>query len=382
MKCKHWRSSLLVAIGIAPLVVACGSSGGSSAASPASPGTSASAGTSACVQKASAYVAPLEASSGSLSVTPLSGSVSALRGKTLWFLAPLSIPTFLDQANGIKTAAAPLGIKVHTFDTQGEASLDNQGLSEAVSAGAAGIFIDGVATALVAAELGDVAAAHIPVISFYEHPSNAETASAVNYTIDSDDLAIGKALGAEAAVLTGCQGTVGQLYTTVFSASVLFKDGVGDELKALCAATCKQATAQLGSSDISADGPTAATLVRRTNAKVIITTGDSDVPYIEAAFQQSGLNAAIIGGSGSPPAIKALGQANNLLKIDASPPSDEYVAFLGMDAMLHVLEKSPVPTTDAIPERFVTAAILAQDNNVVFPDLAGFQAKFEAAWKG
>jgi ABC-type sugar transport system substrate-binding protein len=334
------------------------------------------------VQKASAYVAPFEASSGSLSVTPLSGSVSALRGKTLWFLAPLSIPTFLDQANGIKTAAAPLGIKVHTFDTQGEASLDNQGLSEAVSAGAAGIFIDGVATALVAAELGDVAAAHIPVISFYEHPSNAATATAVIYPIDSDDLAIGKALGAEAAVLTGCQGTVGQLYTTVFSASVLFKDGVGDELKALCAATCKQATAQLGSSDISADGPTAATLVRRTNAKVIITTGDSDVPYIEAAFQQSGLNAAIIGGSGSPPAIKALGQANNLLKIDASPPSDEYVAFLGMDAMLHVLEKSSVPTTDAIPERFVTAAILAQNNNVVFPDLAGFQAKFEAAWKG
>jgi ABC-type sugar transport system substrate-binding protein len=174
---------------IAMVTTACSSSGGSksnapttsstpttAASSPANLSTSASGGSLAALQSDLAKYT--QAVTSYAAVQPISGGVSSLKGKTVWYV-PIgsAIPTLAAIGTAMQSAFSKVGITLHTCDGKLLPTDIATCLSEAATQGADGVVTAFIDYTLVPNAFDNLVAKHIPVLVAGEQPDGGKTSS-------------------------------------------------------------------------------------------------------------------------------------------------------------------------------------------------------------
>lgn len=169
---------------IAMVTAACGSSGSpksnaptTSSSSPAASSSSSSAGGSL----ASLHVdlaTYTQAVTNYAAIQPISGGVSALKGKTVWYV-PIgsAIPTLAAIGTAMQAAFSKVGITLHTCDGKLLPTDIATCLSEAATQGADGVVTAFIDYTLVPNAFNNLVAHHIPVLIAGEQPDGGKTSS-------------------------------------------------------------------------------------------------------------------------------------------------------------------------------------------------------------
>ena len=197
---RTWKrlAAPAAAITAAALLAACSSSSSSSSSTASSSSAAASgsasasasssaAGSSAGVAAAQAQVTALEAApSHPVPATPVKG-VSALKGKTVYYV-PLvqQISGFVLTAAALKTALAQVGMKLQVCNGEAQPSAVAACIGQASGAGAAGIILDSIPFGMAANAITSASGKGIPVIVSDQLPPSADSKST-----DKVDYAVG-----------------------------------------------------------------------------------------------------------------------------------------------------------------------------------------------
>jgi ribose transport system substrate-binding protein len=158
------------------LLAACSSSSSSSSSmtasssmtpssSPSASTSSSASGVSAGVAAAQAEVAAFEATPGHSVPTASVKGVSALKGKTVYYI-PLvqQIPGFVITAAALKTALSKVGVNLQVCNGEAQPSAVAACIGQATGAGAAGIILDAIPYFMAMNPINAAAAKGVPVI--------------------------------------------------------------------------------------------------------------------------------------------------------------------------------------------------------------------------
>jgi ribose transport system substrate-binding protein len=212
------RSIPLTVLGIvsALSLVACGNSGSSTSATPPSgDASSAGSGGNSVVSTAQAELDKYT-SKPTFNAPGPALDAKPLAGKTIAIVAiDQTTPSLQLAAQGVKAAAAALGMKTTLFDAKDNPSDMTAGVEQAIAAHAGAIVLDGIAVQLVTSQLEKAAAAGIPVINADNGTSIAPSPKGIfaNATPDFNlsgklaaDAAIVATKGQAKAILVGTEG--------------------------------------------------------------------------------------------------------------------------------------------------------------------------------
>ena len=188
---RTWKRLAVPAAAItaAALLAACSSSSSSPAASSsgsASASSSAAPGSGA-VAAAKAKVAGFEAlPSHPVPTAPIKG-VSALKGKTVYYV-PLvqQISGFVLTAAALKTALAKVGMNLQVCNGEAQPSVITSCIGQAAGAGAAGIILDSIPYGVGQNAINSATAKGVPVIISDQFPPTSDSKST-----DKIDFALG-----------------------------------------------------------------------------------------------------------------------------------------------------------------------------------------------
>jgi ABC-type sugar transport system substrate-binding protein len=193
------RSTRVLLLGVSAAVAiataACGSSssgsggGSSSSSTPATGGSTASAGTS------SQFAADIAKYSGPETTYPtiptISGGVKSLAGKTVWYI-PIgdAVPILATFGTGLQQGLAAAGLKYHLCDGKFLPTNIASCLQQAQTQGADAVVTGYIDYALASSAFQTLASHHIPVLIAGEDPDGGVTASTASLAFDSGDPAL------------------------------------------------------------------------------------------------------------------------------------------------------------------------------------------------
>lgn len=163
MRASRAGTVALVTAALAAVAAGCGSSSNdaSSGSSGAAAGDSGS--TQAAKQAESLYKAAQKMPSFEAPGDPV--DAAKVNGKTIWIvLGNGAVPFLVQIADGIKEAAAAVGVNVKMVDGKGQAPNWSKIMKEAVSQHADAIITDGAPPTLIKKDIAAAGAAHIPVV--------------------------------------------------------------------------------------------------------------------------------------------------------------------------------------------------------------------------
>ena len=183
---RHRRQALLLGLGAAVALAACGSSsrsssGSGSASSPpsssaATGGATSSAGTSS---QFAAVLATYSAAATSYPTIPtISGGVSSLAGKTVWYI-PIgaSVPILANFGLGMQQGLTAAGLKYHLCDGKFLPTNIASCLQQAQTQGADAVVTGYIDYALLPSAFDNLVSHHIPVLVAGEAADGGKTAS-------------------------------------------------------------------------------------------------------------------------------------------------------------------------------------------------------------
>jgi ribose transport system substrate-binding protein len=202
---------------LAVATTACSSSGGSKTNASTSTSTSAGSSADSSLTSLQSDLAKYTQSVTSYAaIQPIAGGVSALRGKTVWYV-PIgsSIPTLAAIGTAMKSAFSKVGITLHTCDGKLLPTDIATCLSQAATQGADGVVTAFIDYTLVPNAFDALVAHHIPVLVAGEQPDGGKTSTSTlgfYSTRATDDLT--QKLTAE-SVISDSKGSAKILYLGV-----------------------------------------------------------------------------------------------------------------------------------------------------------------------
>jgi ABC-type sugar transport system substrate-binding protein len=181
------RLTLVAAVAVLAMVMTACSSSGSSPSSSTTPSTTATTpATSASSSDPGGSLTALQsdlakytqAVTNYAAVQPISGGVSALKGKTVWYI-PIgsAIPTLAAIGTAMQTAFGKVGITMHTCDGKLLPTDIATCLSQAATQGADGVVTAFIDYKLVPNGFNNLVAHHIPVLIAGEQPDGGKTST-------------------------------------------------------------------------------------------------------------------------------------------------------------------------------------------------------------
>lgn len=357
------RSVLLTAVGVvsALSLAACGSSGSpSSSATPSADsgssagGASAGAGGDAAVSAAQAELDKYTAKPVFIAPGPALDA-KPLAGKTIAIVAiDQTTPSLQLAAQGVKAAAAKLGMKTTLFDAKDNPSDMTAGVEQAVAAHAAAIVLDGIPVQLVTSQLKSAAAAGIPVVNADNGSSIAPSPDGVfaNATPDFDlsgrlaaDAAVVATKGQAKAILVGTEG--------ITPGAELLK-GLTDGIKAC--STCSIVTTksvQIQDWFSTLTSTTTSLLQTNPSANVMLPIYVTMAMQMVPGVQQAGAadRVKLFSTSAPPDAAKLLANTPSLGGLVGD--SDTEVGWYAVDQALRGMLKL-APATATVPIRYLS----------------------------
>lgn len=363
---------------VAVLAALCGIAGAAIAAANASAfsrsGTTWSAAT--CTQQAKAA---LDAASKPMrfQVPKARVPVSKVKGKTFWYIAPvLSSATAVNISNGFKAAAAAAGAKAHVFDGQGNVTQWNEGLTEAVTQGAAGIVLQGENPSLVSGPLATASSKKIPVIDAlngnFRDPLNGLFAHITPNFSDT-----GKLQADYVLATTHCHANIAIFNQPVYPGLVDDANGVKDEMGRLCP-SCPVMEQDVAAANVATTIPSLVQNVVHShpNLNFIVSAADGMAFFMPAALQQIGSKVRVVGSNGTLPNLQNVAQGNGQVA-DVGLPPLQYIGWLMFDALARASTGLPNASFPLPQQVFFKANLNIQH---VYPKFGAYQAAFKKLW--
>jgi ribose transport system substrate-binding protein len=381
------RSGLGVLAGATALAVsACGSSSTSSSSShssaPASSAaattstgqasTSAAAGSSQ-VQAAAAAIAPYEKTPTSIGVSqPLTRRPT---GKTFDYIDD-GTPFEEDLLVGVKQAAAVLGVKLQVIEQQGDTPQAVQtAWNQVVNNPPAVVLAPGDPTSLYHSQLVTLHSKHVPVVAFF---TNEDPLLAANPygppqyqklgTLEADYV-IAKS-GGNAHVLVLAVPEIAGLQGTVAAMVHQFKTGCSG---------CSVSTIDTQLTDIGKTDPSRVVsyMQQQPNTNwIVFTDADTQIGVPEALAGAGIHGVSMLSGSASKVNYAYIKSGLSTAEADQPAP---FSGWALVDAGARVLDGQRVPPS-FYPMKFITKPDVTFNLNSGWPDVPGYEQKFEKLW--
>ena len=332
-----------VAILAALICAACGSSNSSSGAQSAA--TSPSTSNSGSGSSGAATILKLEKSPTSIAIsTPLPRKPPT--GKHIIFL-DCSQPTCPPFLLGLKPAAAALGWTVSNISYQPTPEAEVGALEDAIHEKPDGIFVTGLARAVIQSALSQAQAAHIPVVDGYT--TNAVKAPIIANIANGPSLNFApQAVAAYVANVTKCKGDDADF--TIKSYPILAHDTSVYEstLKKLCPSmTIKLTNAQATDVGTKIPGYVTTALQSDPNIKVASFAFGSMTLGVPAAMKAAGLNAQLVGyGADAPTNVQSVKEGQESAETGFGLP---YGGWRAMDAFARYFENASTAVDTSAP---------------------------------
>jgi ribose transport system substrate-binding protein len=215
--------------------------------------------------------------------------MSKNKGKTVWFISPVSVPFVLDIIKGAKEAAAAAGIKLVVFDGKGLVTEWNKGVREAVAQKADGIILQAEDPTLVSTPLAAARAAHIPVIDAEVSDPTSPKAPGIFAHVTIDFSRGGRLLADYMTWKSGGNAHAIAFYDSHFSVHRIILGGLKSELSRVCP-RCKLTTEVADSAQIATQGPakTANVLRRQPDTNWLVAIADYEAPWLLQGVRTAG----------------------------------------------------------------------------------------------
>jgi ribose transport system substrate-binding protein len=393
---RTWKrlAAPAAAITAAALLAACSSSSSSSSSTAsstpaaASSSVSASASPSAAgVAAAQAEVAEFEAApSHPVPTSPVNG-VSALKGKTVYYV-PLvqQIPGFILTAAALKTALASVGMKLQVCNGEAQPSAIAACIGQATGAGAAGIILDSIPQQMAANAISSATAKGVPVIVSDQLPptATAKSTDMLDYALGApyqpNDIAywtIANSNGAANLIIAEEADSPSSIQYIVNSQAIYKKDCPG------CKVTVKQISQ---SSEAQWASATSSFLLSDPSANYYYTEFEDSLQAAMQGIQTSnrtGINLAVAGGStdGLGLLAKGSGPVKAVVAVDQT-----YAGWALADQILRMATKT-APVSVIYPTRLFTAQNIGSIQVTAAAEASGawfgsnsYQAAFKKDW--
>jgi ABC-type sugar transport system substrate-binding protein len=347
--------------------------------------TAKAAATASCVQQANAAVQnarkPLP-----LVGPPSQVNMSKLKGKTLWIVSIDNTPWVQEGVSGFMAATKAIGAHGKFFDSKGNITLANQGVSTAIAQKAGGIAIWAIDPKNVSGELQKAKAAGIPVIDVnaVTVPPGQQTANAPGIFghVGTDWNQVGTWFADYMLAQTKCK-----LDAVVFSIKeipifVTAHKAVQKEVARLCP-SCKVDVQYINLATVATSlGPQAQTAVNRDpKVNYICPIADVFAEIIEPALQQAGKHIPLISHDGASPTFKDI-RAGGLSAATVSTPLPPYWGWAFVD-QLGRASAGQSPVVWSLANRIIDKTNIGKSDGQLFPayNSKALAAAFLKKWK-
>lgn len=379
---RYVRRLLLAAliIAVAAALASCGSddssdSGGSGSGTSA-PATTTSA-TDSGVAEAKARLEKAMAPPDFVPGTKLDGAkVAKLKGGTIWFVSQSqAVPYFVSVYDGIKEAAAALGMKTRVFDAQGKAAAWNQGVAAAIAQGAKGIVL-GFPPDQMQAALGERAKkAGIPItdagVVDLKDPAYPGSVGHVGWSYED----AGKIEADFMVADSGAKAKALALLSVGYKVQEYRLDGFRSELKELCSACSVAAVKHVPFAEWASQLPTITTsyLSRDPDINYILVAADGlALNVVKGVHQLHNTKVKLIGSDASEYNLGLI-KAGDVQAADIGV-SEKWLGWASLDVILRAI------TTGSADNEAVPLRMFTKDN--LPDDIKDEDALFPSDWRG
>jgi ribose transport system substrate-binding protein len=332
-----------------------------------SPSASASTPATSGVSTAEKNVAALEAP---VTFTPAGPQITVgnrLDGKSIYAVVNgISYPFVQSMLNGLKQAAAALGMTVTAVDGNGSASTAANLIEQGVAEKASVIVVESFPAEQIAASLQEAKAAGIPVIELTSRDPQLPTTALKNIGVSAIDSFCYSCAGQQMADYA-VANTDGHLDAVLFDVpeigvSSLEKNGFISEVKKLCPTTCKVTTVEAPLAQWSTELPslTTSALQRDPNVNFLVPEYDSMVQIMAPAVSAAqATTVKVVSYNGTQPALTMLSEGQ-LVAGDVGG-MNTWLGWAAADQVARVLTGNPPVVTD-IPDRIFTSSNISSIN--------------------
>lgn len=306
--------------------------------------------------------------------------LSALNGKTIWFITVTMNQFSTDMAAGVQEAADAAGLKLVRYDGQGMANRFNEGIEQAVAQKAAGIILVGIDPAVVSSALAAAAAAGIPVQNTLNTnpddavPTNMYGNLTSNFTTD----------GATAADWVMADSGCAANLAIISSTSVAVWDKLAQGAKAQIEAECPDCTVTVIDIDVAnvatAVGSQLQTALQRNpDIDYIFPVWDSAVTYVDPVLATANSKAKVLSRDGLQPNLDAISDGAGQDMDVATPPAG-WIGWLSVDDVARAMLGQAAPGY-VIPTRVIDSSNIGDASvKSISPNYVDYQAAFTTAW--
>jgi ribose transport system substrate-binding protein len=369
-------ATCVIALAVAACSGSSSSGSSSSGSSPSASNLSSQASASSCMTTASALVANAE-KPVHFTAPPKEKSIASVRGRSIWFIEPAALAEPIEASQGFTAAAKAAGLHAVIYNGQGEVTLWNQGISEAVAQHAGGIVLQAINPADVSVSLKNALAAHIPVIDSLV--ANPDAPLNGLYAHVTANMTYGGEIQAAYALQhLNCQGAIGMVTLPDIPANALITQGSEAYVKQLCSA-CSTFSAQVPVSTLTTStGPLVQDMVRsHPNIKAVLTSNDAFALLTIPALRSMHQSIPVVGFNGDAPNLPAI--ANGTQTADVAFPPLQYDGWVLVDQLIRAMMGEPPATAlTTLPLQLFHQSNLNPSDP--FPHFGNYEVAFKNAW--
>jgi ribose transport system substrate-binding protein len=355
-------------------LAACSSGSTSSAASTATAAASGGTSTTSCVTKVNAVLASAGKSLTALVPTE-SVSASALKGKTVAFIAPITSPTASGIVAGLMAAGHAVGAKVLAYYGDGSTSSAVQGLQQAIGRGATYLVLDGLAPADAIGPLTSTPGLHYVDVLEASSPTAAlSKGQFVHVAVSAAQEGATEADGAMS--ITNCKANIVAFTYPVIPGQQAVTNGSVAEVKSVCpSCTISVVGVPLTDTPTDVQGAVRTALLKYPKTNFILMA--NDLLALDAMPVLSKDNIPE-GGVNCDADVLPIVAAHHTEIVDVCQPPFPYIGWFTMDELIRAANNA-APFVHALPVQYVgpETTINASDE---FPNFGNYEAQYLQLW--
>jgi ribose transport system substrate-binding protein len=278
-----------------------------------------------------------------------------VKGKSVWFIAAgLQFEVVANIAKGFEQAATTAGLVPVVYDGRANVSGWNAGVEAAVAQKAGAIILHGVDPKLVSGPLEEAQKAGIPVIDSTNGSNRAPLLLGLKAHVSFDYSQHGIWAANYALHESGCQGSIGLVYTPVFTAQVEIRDAAQKVIAEKCP-SCRFVVQEIAAPKVATEGgQIVLSMVRRNpNMKVIITTADLYARVFVPPLEAEHSSVKLVGWEGHPTNLGYIKERKIQTAGTVWPPAQLY-GWLQVDQVARLMAGEP-PVEIVGPIHFTTS---------------------------
>jgi ribose transport system substrate-binding protein len=289
--------------------------------------------------------------------------VSQLQGRTVALVAvDLRVPALTEVTESAQGIAEQVGLQTTVFDGQGNPTLMNQGLTQAINSGVDAIISVGLPVQLVADQIAVAKEAGIPVVDVVNTPPKEGVPGQgsdpnVFGNVAPDSELVGRLLGATAIVETDGEANVAIMNTSELTVAPVIVGGMTGMLDQCEACEYQETDTALVDWATELPGQTASVVRSTPDVNFVLPIYDAMTLFASTGVRQAGATGRVEMASfnGTAAALELVAQGD--ISVADVAQNNDWAAWAAMDqAMRGMLGLDPADPV--LPIRYVTTADL------------------------